>query len=319
MPSVLTDPAPFLSTITTASSALVAIVGGLLVARFVTLGSEQEGAQRVLTDAEARLEAVKTRAEAARWKRLSFDLDRFFSREVIVAVDNGVLDAAGLREVGRYSALQDEEIEHHAAVVAEELTRAEAACRALLSSDEAAEPSSWDDLRRSHPELQIEIEDAWEIKFWQLTAPPARSHNLPGLGSRHLPAMMTRPSLSETLMLQRGIRRDALKAQEERSQQQLEDLVGEVTRLRQAREAIVKPKGLGLGLGILSFFTVVGVVVPLFIMSTAPKDLTSTMGDTVFGLFMAGLVALLGYMAILALRLRVSRSMGGRDATTSPS
>ncbi|MEU1596042.1 hypothetical protein ABZ468_25095 [Streptomyces sp. NPDC005708] len=315
MPSVPTDPAPFLSTITTASSALVAIVGGLLVARFVTLGSEQEGAQRVLTDAEARLKAVKTRAEEAHRKRLHFDLDRFFSKEVIVAVSNGVVDAAGLREVGWSSALTDAEIEHYAAVVAEELARAEEACRALLFSGEMPEPSGWDDFRRSHPELQIKIEEAWAIKFATLTAPPVRSRNLPGLGFSHLPAMVTRPSLSDTLMLQRGMRRDALKAQEERSQQQLEDLEGDVARLRQAREAIVRPKGLALGLLILSFFTVVGVVVPLFIMSTAPRDLTSTMAGTVFVLFMAGLVALLGYMTVLALRLQASRSRG--DGTDS--
>ncbi|NUQ97354.1 MAG: hypothetical protein HOY79_12655 [Streptomyces sp.] len=60
------------------------------------------------------------------------------------------------------------------------------------------------------------------------------------------------------------------------------------------------------------------MAVPLFIMSTAPKDLTSTMGDTVFGLFMAGLVALLGYMTVLALRLQASGSMGS-DGTDSQS
>lgn len=318
MPSEPTDPAPFLSTITTASSALVAIVGGLLVARFVTLSSEQEGAQRVLTDAEARLEVVKTRAAEAHRKRLHFDLDSFFSRKVIVAVSNGVVDAAGLREVGWPSALSDTEIERYAAVVAEELARAEESCRALLSSDEVSDSSDWEDFRRSHPELQIKIEEAWEIKFALLTMPPVRSRNLPGLGLSHLPPMLPRASLSDTLMLQRGMRRDALKAQEGRAQQQLEDLEGEVTRLRQAREAVVRPKGLVLGLLTLSFFTVVGVVIPLYIMSTVPKDLTSTMAGTVFGLFMAGLVALLGYMTVLALRLQASGSSSS-DGTGSQS
>ncbi|MFE2969140.1 hypothetical protein ACFXKC_36780 [Streptomyces sp. NPDC059340] len=53
------------------------------------------------------------------------------------------------------------------------------------------------------------------------------------------------------------------------------------------------------------------MVVSLFIMSTAPKDLTSTVAGTVFGLFMAGLVALLGYMTVPALRLQASGSRGG--------
>jgi hypothetical protein len=36
------DPAPFLSTVILASAAFVAIVGGLLVARFVGLDSDQQ-------------------------------------------------------------------------------------------------------------------------------------------------------------------------------------------------------------------------------------------------------------------------------------
>ncbi|NUQ97355.1 MAG: hypothetical protein HOY79_12660 [Streptomyces sp.] len=193
-------------------------MGGLLVARFVTLGSEQEGAQRLLTDAEARLEVLKTRAEEAHGKRLHFDLDRFLSKEVIVAVSNGAVDATGLRETGWSTALTDTEIEHYAAVVAGELEQAEETSRALLSSDDAPEPSGWEDFRRCHPELQIKIEEAWEIKFAVLTAPPVGSPSLPGVGFSRLPPMVTWASLSDTLMLQRGMRRDALKAQEERSQ-----------------------------------------------------------------------------------------------------
>jgi hypothetical protein len=57
-----TDPTPFLSTIAGASSGPVAIVGGLLVARFVSLDSEQRGAQHVLDDTEARLATARQRA-----------------------------------------------------------------------------------------------------------------------------------------------------------------------------------------------------------------------------------------------------------------
>lgn len=318
MPSAPTDPAPFLSTIATASSALVAIVGGLLVARFVTLSSEQEGAQRVLADAEARLDVMKMRAEEAYRKRLRFDLGYFFSKAVMVAVSNGVLDAAGLREVGGYSGLTDTETERHAMVIDEELARAEAACRELLPSEGGSQPADWDDFRREHPELQIEIEDAWEIQFVKLTMPrSAPRRSTLGIGSG-LPMVATMPQ-SATIRLQRGMRRDALKAQEERAQQQLEDLEGEVARLRQAREAIVRPKGLALGLSTLIFFTLVGVVVPLFIMSRAPRNLSGTMGIAVFVAFMAGLVTLLGYMTVLARRLQTNGSRGNSDGPGSPS
>jgi hypothetical protein len=53
----------------------------------------------------------------------------------------------------------------------------------------------------------------------------------------------------------------------------------------------------------LSYFAAVGVVLPIFLMSRGPKDLTPLMGTVMFAVFFSGLVALLGYMTLLARRL----------------
>jgi hypothetical protein len=58
-------PDPFLSTITSISAALVAIVGGLLIARFVTLDGDQQGATKVLAEAEERAPTARRRADDA--------------------------------------------------------------------------------------------------------------------------------------------------------------------------------------------------------------------------------------------------------------
>ena len=55
------DPALFLSTIILASGALVAIIGGLLVARFVGLDTDQQSNRRVLTAADGRLASARRR------------------------------------------------------------------------------------------------------------------------------------------------------------------------------------------------------------------------------------------------------------------
>jgi hypothetical protein len=60
------DPAPFLSTVILASAALVAIVGGLLVTRFVGLDSDQQTSRKLLADASDRLAIARKRAEVAR-------------------------------------------------------------------------------------------------------------------------------------------------------------------------------------------------------------------------------------------------------------
>ena len=49
-----------------ASAALVAIVGGLLVARFVGLDSDQQTSRKLLADASDRRTIARRRAEAAR-------------------------------------------------------------------------------------------------------------------------------------------------------------------------------------------------------------------------------------------------------------
>ena len=74
-------------------------------------------------------------------------------------------------------------------------------------------------------------------------------------------------------------------------------------RLKQARDRIVRPKGLVWALVILALFTGDGVIYPIWLMSRAPKDLTHHMVVTVFWPFCGGLIVLLGYMGVLALRL----------------
>jgi hypothetical protein len=120
-----TDPGPLLSTIAGASSALVAIVGGLLVARFVTLDSEQQGAQRVLEDAEARLALARQRAQQAAGDLLRWGVRHFlYSREVLTAINEGVEDLAELRKVGDSTRLTDEELQPFVDEVGRELAQA---------------------------------------------------------------------------------------------------------------------------------------------------------------------------------------------------
>jgi hypothetical protein len=95
---VTVDPAPFLSTIITTSAALVAIIGGLLVARFVSLDSDQRTSRKILTDARERLELARRRVQAAWGDILRWDAgDFFYTTEVVEAVlDKGAVSPAEL-------------------------------------------------------------------------------------------------------------------------------------------------------------------------------------------------------------------------------
>jgi hypothetical protein len=89
-------------------------------------------------------------------------------------------------------------------------------------------------------------------------------------------------------------RHDELRSERDRTQQQLEDVQGEVRRLEQARDAIVKPDGrLWQGIAVLILFSVIGVIAPLWALSRTPTDFTPHLRllfwgfSVVFGLLVA--------------------------------
>lgn len=151
-------------------------------------------------------------------------------------------------------------------------------------------------------------DEVWETAYNELTrsaqAPqPVRSFVDPLAYQRpYIVSALAGQAQPEYVAL--GIQqRDALRANVDRAEQRAEDIGAEVTQLQRARDALVRPKGLGWGLLVLGVFTLVGVIVPLWLMSRAPKELTAELGETVFWLFLVGLLALLSYMSALAFRL----------------
>jgi hypothetical protein len=300
----MTDPAPFLSTIAASSAGMVAIIGGLLVARFVTLDSEQQGAQQLLDDAQSRLATAQSRADEASRRLHSRYVYDFFETKVIAAVGNGTNSARELMKIGPGTRLTDEEIRE----VVTELNKEFAVARVTLpkliperSKDDAYE--EWEDFRNritGLPETGWDM--VWEVVYYELRYPPkpqSGSHSLLGGTPLSVFAGLRAPEYVSLEIQQE----DALRAAVDRAKQQLEDIGAEAAHLQRARDAVVRPQGLGWGLLVLAAFTLVGVIIPLWIMSRAPKNLSPTLGETVFWMFAAGLLLLLGYMTRLALKL----------------
>jgi hypothetical protein len=202
--------------------------------------------------------------------------------------------------------LTDEELQPFVEEVRRELARAHEVLEQAVPGYEKLESRYWDAFRRSTPSLpEIDWDLAWEIVFGQIVDErEAESPSWARLRRNPLEGMVLRDALPPIDWRAIGARRrDDLVANHERAEQHVEDVEGEVQRLRQARDAIVQPQGLGWGLSILGYFTVVGVVIPTWLMSRGPTDLGPLMGTLVFAGFCSGLVALLGYMAVLAVRL----------------
>jgi hypothetical protein len=98
-----------------------------------------------------------------------------------------------------------------------------------------------------------------------------------------------------------------------RAQQQAEDLEAKLRRLEQEHAEIVRPDvRLWWGIGILIVFTILGVVLPLGVMTAGPHDLAQV--GWVFYPFIISLLALIGYIVVYLVQLTRSRS----DQPTAP-
>ncbi|WP_406639105.1 hypothetical protein [Amycolatopsis sp. WGS_07] len=348
--TAMPDPTPFLSTITGASAGLVAIVGGLLVNRFVGLDSEQQGADRLLAQAEERLATARERAQRARAARASFEAARLLgNRDVQAAIRKGIRDVAELeRSVELSTPLTAEALQPLLTVACEEYARA---CRFLdgvivpadqLDAEEWAS-RSWEGFRASNRTglPATEWPSMWEAAFATVndgrlaarreldaeTRKQAESRDTFGIFSANLtPAaalravpVFTPESVGSALRRNRAAQavereRGLLATEAERADQQVEDSEADVRRLRERRDSIVRPdKQLWIGLGVLLYPTVVGIVLPVLVLSGGPTAFTGWI-RTLGVLFVTALAVLLGYLAYLATRL----SLYGRGSRKPP-
>ena len=333
---VTTDPTPFLSTMTGTSASLVAIVGGLLVARYVGLDSAQQGAEQVLNDARDRLRTAQARAAKAADNLVRFDADRFLGdSRVLNAINAGTTDVTELLTQGPPTPLTVEQLRPFLDDVAGEFIEAKAMLETTIpafhdvAQAELRIYSTWRLFYPAHAShLPLDLNpDVWKRVFlavrdtrldawnqWKKARPDPPKNALrlavdlassmadQSLATSYmLPPPITPPAADFTAINVR--RRDERRSEQDRTQQQVEDLEGEVRRLEQARAAIVKPDGLlWQGFIILILFSLIGVIAPLWAMSRTPRDLTPHL-SWLFWSFSAAFGLLVAYFAFHAWRL----------------
>ncbi|MEY9948066.1 hypothetical protein [Kitasatospora sp. GAS1066B] len=352
----MADPTSYLSTMTATSAALVSIVGGLLVARFVGLDSEQQGAQKLMDDAQERLGIAQRRAAEANSEVMRWDAGGFLrDPKVLQAIKSGTTGLDQLRELAD-SSLEDPDLGPFVAEVAAEFQTARNYFEnhPLSPTEKLFEAiGTWYRSRRVLPNLpQIRWEEAWELVFdetalraAEAAAKEARQREAEAerrrkattgqeerlLGSlagitgafsqlhapllqqgRTFPAglMAIAPSASSSTDWQaiRARRYDDLVTTRERASQRVEDLEAELARLRLDHKRVVMPDSrLVWGLVVLAVFTMVGVVVPLWVMSNGPHDITPHIRLLFWG-FSVALAFLFGYMVIYLVKLMTRKS-----------
>jgi hypothetical protein len=324
------DPTPFLATVVGTSVTLAAIVGGLLVARFVTIDSDQQTSRKVLTDARERLDAARGRASAAWQAVLDWDADEFFWKgRIAKAVADGLTTPQHLMRIADWDHSEDDLWPY-----VEQAAKEHQAAREILPSLVTQLGEEWDDFRRRNTGLPpIRWPRIWEHVYDEVMrvrvaeeaareaaarkavrarSPLAFSFDFDSIsaGIGGLP-LGTRALLSHaTTTDERSTaarRRDGLITDHRVAKQQVEDYEGELRRLQEAHAEIVRPDArLWWGVGIVVLLAAVGVALPLWIMAQGPKDLASV--RWLFWVFAGALAALLAYIVAYLVQLTRAKS-----------
>jgi hypothetical protein len=312
---VSTDPSVFLSTVILANAALDAIVGGLLVGRFVSLDSDQQGSRKVLDDAAGRLDTARKRAAAAHAELVQWHYRRFLrDPRLLDHIDGGRTEPDELRAIVG-SGLTDDELRQFAKGIADEFERA----RKELNEESVASDIREDRSERVAAALLDKAKPRWPVVwrkvYVEVKDRPSKAQILASLDKRLAARRRIAGELAATSEAQADMflqdagwstpstgadeiearRHDQLTAADQRASQRVEDLEDEVVRLRQAYDAIVRPDArLWVGVTILVAFAIVGVGIPMWVISYGPTDLSHVRWT--FYPFAIGLGALLVYI-----------------------
>jgi hypothetical protein len=310
------DSGTLLTTCAVVGAAIVAIVGGLLVARFVTLDSAQEGADRRVAELETRLEHATGDARVAARQLLDHDLDYALDDEVVYEAlirsynedqsenPQAVVAMTFLRELTDLDGFTDSEVEPAIRQIAAEMTAALSHLRDLVPEQE--EQERWRGFKRGR-HLSVGNESVWlaAYEFISEARRSAARKVRSSLYGFNVPSLVGMP---ESALLGLGSHRrdarrrlqeflDMAKAEESAVGRQLAIAVED-------RARIIKPKGLISGLLVLAYLAAVSIVLPVLLLTPAPATLSDTQAIIVSSFFLSGIVVLFVYMGWLASRLR---------------
>lgn len=331
MPPVTADVNWLLSALAQASAAMIAIVGGLLVSRYVTLHAEQQAAGRRVADLTRREREAEARLADARAALGLYDIDDLLIdedvfqviidkdltptvKDVLEAVDH---DGENLNKELLTSRLED---------LSADLGRA---FKAIIPHvPESRSHPSWPEFRREHT-FTVGNREAWQWAYDQICGfqrDKAKRREAEDLKkSNPFGSLLAGRDFGVDIDVLRNISLTGgvggIAAQHELAhlaalRGRVDDADTEIRAIQQERrlagetfEATRQPEGFGLALQVLSTLAVLGIAVPVVIMGFGVLDLPGWARGLVIGSFFAGIALLLRFLFVYASFLRE----GGRS------
>lgn len=293
----------FLGAVATAAAALVAIVGGLLVARVISLATERAGVSQRIDDLRAALTIATSRHGELDARLLEVDLSDVEYDVIDDIIAGRSIDAAKVRD----RLVPERTYEQVAGRIYEVATRVEAIREALAS---AWASGFIDQTREEYTDAEGIVvaegdEFIWD-EIWDLLAranPKPRGRGFYGAFAQ-MPYIEP-PSIAHDRAIENAIESTevaALRRDVDGARHQITTLESEVAHAELALSRVMAPRGVFSGLWVLVSVVLSGVILPLSLMAGG-VSLSMTQRFLVLAAFALGLTALAAYLAVETRRL----------------
>lgn len=312
----MNDPNWLLSTTAQCAAALVGIVGGFLVSRVISMAAARNSLGHRLELVEGQLDTVQRSISGDEGRLVKGDAKDFVEESTERLVEDSDVSIAELMRVGDPRGLEElqlsEYVESERAVVKEAERALVELCRSL-----GQVPQSIDDLKQQVAEFRLDPgkEETWGLVLRKLrrevrAARKEREEARRQEEERRNPlGLLGRPSigidledLSDSMVSpvapgigsgigQRDIRRrlDEARAEAQLLRLERDKLRGEIDRLKLPGEVWV-------GVGVLSYFSVVGILWPVMVLADMEVVNSPNWRTWLVGAFASGLVALIAFI-----------------------
>lgn len=315
-----TDPSWLFSTAAQSAAAIVAIVGGFLATRIVSLSAERDSIRHRIQTIDAALAGKRQRLEDARSRRLAWDAEEFLEAHLADLVE--APDPAPLEDLVRQDEAIGEWGEEDLRPFYDQAVATIREARELLEAPlNASDPPPGDfDTYMRQTDLDVSgltrtIYEAVYDHLWDLRNKRIERQATP-LGKMF---GVTMPDFRPLDFQVPPVATPAATTAYRDLYKREEGLAGDVAQLvaekqvyeeRYRELGTADPLVVWVGFGVLAYFAAVGVAFPLWMLPQSTGPISPSLRWTTLGLFLSGLMAVVVYFALAIRRVRGAREPG---------
>lgn len=295
------DPNWLLSTTAQATAALVAIVGGFLISRLVSMVSEKSAQEHRLAELEHQkkvtMDALAEVSETILARTHQWFMDQHLSNFVQA---RGKVDVAEIAKNFQVRGSEKSSTLQFAYLLAETVERAyhdiaEKQNSSEISPDNSSVPRDTGIVKEDSSKETVYERVAEEIAKQQSPV------TLPSSSDNGGDQEITKPSAPIVYE-----RHDAEMAKQTDLRANMKFIAGEMSLIELRIPSLIQPRRLIQGFLVLAYFGVVGILYPLYLMTKNPLSTLLITRTSVFFAFLSGFVVLLLYIVSAVMELRES-------------